>query len=130
MIKKLKLLWYILNNYQELEKAIQKAQATAEEAIDTADDVAVQIKDRIDSLSNLISDRTKTHFDLASTQHEPNFVIVIGPYNRQDYIQTYRLPSDADFSYIVDTLKRMNPREIGRIDGPPLFSAVVERYRV
>lgn len=80
---------------------------------------------RADYLDKLVKERTDLAVDV--NFNEPNYVIVIGRYQKVDYIQTYSL-RHTDFSQLVDPLKEMGKHgQIRRLDAPPQFRAVFER---
>ena len=110
-----KLLWVVRNFERALAEA-QKAQSEAQAA-------KVLAQEAFD----LIRDRTTVHMDIGPSKHDANVIILVGRYNRKDYVQVYSFGGE-NFEHVVDEM-RLAAREghIGRVDAPPMFKAILER---
>lgn len=118
LTKWFKKLTFILANY---ESDVSQAHAR----IKTLERNLTALHARANHLDKLVKDRTDLAVDV--NFNEPNYVIVIGRYQKVDYIQTYSL-GNTDFSQLVDHLKGMRKHgQIRRVDAPPQFRAVFER---
>lgn len=79
---------------------------------------------------SLIRERTEVAADIHPSRIGESFVIVVGRYRNNDYVQTYSLGREGQVDHIIHTLRSMErTAEVRRIDAPPIFKQVFERER-
>ena len=110
-LRRLRALWQIAKTY-EADK--DKLRAAA--------------RDDIRALDRLIRDRTTLHADISMSGRDPSFVILVGHYHNQDYVQAFYLPQE-DFVGMVQHCIRLSKTHgrWGRLDAPPVFHAAFKR---
>jgi hypothetical protein len=85
-----------------------------------------RIHQRIAELEKIVRDRTEVAVDV-NQRYGASYVIVVGRYRNNDYIQTYVVPAD-EFEYLIERLKRESRYgQITKIDAAPGLKEVVQR---
>ena len=103
MLKFLKKLVFIVNNY---DSNLKHAHA------------------RIASLEKVLAERTTIGVDVSF--HNDNHIIVVGRYRNRDYVQTFSVRTE-DMRGFIEHLKEMERYgSVKYVDAPPSFKAVIE----
>lgn len=80
---------------------------------------------RIDALQRLVLDRTTVHMDVSASPRDKNVVILVGRYDRRDYIRCYSFSSERFEDMVRQMHLAARDGVVGRIDAPPAFEAVI-----
>jgi hypothetical protein len=81
------------------------------------------LKNRVAQLERVLKERTTLHADIDT---RGSYAILIGRYDKRDYVQTFRLDSES-LSHLRAELNLLERHaHAGRINAPPGFKAVYD----
>lgn len=82
---------------------------------------------RISSLEKLVRDQTTISADIGPNI-SGNYVIVVGRYKNNDYVETFLFNSDS-LAEIIEQLKHMRKYgRVDRVDCPPTMRHIIPRW--
>lgn len=111
MVKWIKELFYVVKNFRKEVENINKAMSLLESESQEHLRIIRAAKDEIVK-------RTNIHADISFDRHSPNQIIVIGRYNKVDYIQTYSI-MEEDLRSIIEHLRGMQQYGVvQKVDAP------------
>jgi pentose-5-phosphate-3-epimerase len=106
MIKWVKKLLYIVENFDTCQRIMYK---------------------RISNAENFIRERTDVSADVHLTNCNPNQIIVVGRYRNADYVQVFTL-ADNELKNLIEQLKEMQRYGVvSKIDAPYGMRAVIDK---
>jgi hypothetical protein len=116
MLKFIKKIKRILNEFDDVKLSIKKAINNSEVALEKTEITRQYIKQA-----------TTVNADLSPFGHDPNIIFIAGRYKNVDYVQCYSITS-KEFTHIVDELQSMKKfARIERIDAPKGFGIAIKR---
>lgn len=84
---------------------------------------------KADRTNQLLRDRTDMGVDISYSRKEDSWVILVGRFKGQDYVQTFSMNSE-NFDGMIQICREMQKTAVlRRCDAPPIFRSVLERER-
>ena len=119
--KTLKAIWNLPNYVVELKKELHQHSTKINVLLQQLKITQTKVKDAKQHIINLTS--VNADLNIRGTNH----IIVIGKYRGGDYVQTFMIPKQNDFSnYVSDLVRRRKYGEIDRVDAPPTIRAFIK----